>query len=263
MLSILITHYNRPKALAKCIEALRGFGFDVPFELVVSDDGSSAEVQETVKTLSIDTLVTTNVNQGLANNINKGLKACNGTFLLYVQEDFIIDSNFHQVFNEGLVLLKAKTLDMVRYRANYRFEKLLACSKHVYEIPKFSFKNFHINTFRYSDHPFLTTLQFYETFGYYLEGTSVGYGETEFAIRIMTSDAKIGITKENYFHNIDVESTLGRVGSKKKTTIGTKIKRFARALRQHLEWMLYNPKQRKLYTYTNNRSGPVDSNRKL
>lgn len=253
MLSILITHYNRPEALKKCINTLRDFNFNINYEIVVSDDGSNIENIEKLKDFQIDTLVTTKVNQGLAANINKGLKACIGANILYVQEDFLIDSKFNEVFLEGLVLLEKGILDMVRYRANYVFSKLIKCSDNIFRIPKFSFSNFNINTFQYSDHPFLTTKTFYETYGYYLENTSVGYGETEFAIRIMKSTAKIGITKINYFHAIDVESTLGQGLYINKSKIRKKIKRFARALRQHFEWVLYNPNKRKLYTYKNRR----------
>ena len=252
MLSILITHYNRFEALKKCINTLRDFNFNVSYEIVVSDDGSDAENLEAVKALHVDTLVTTKVNQGLAANLNKGIKACKGLYILYVQEDFLIDSKFSDVLPEGLALLKDETLDMVRYRSNYVFNKLIKCSNNVFRIPKFSFQNFNINTFQYSDHPFLTTRKFYETYGYYLENTSVGYGETEFAIRIMKSKAKIGITKKNYFHNIDVESTLGSLKDK-NSKFKKRIRRVVRALRQHIEMLLYNPQNRKLYTYKNKR----------
>lgn len=263
MLSILITHYNRPSALKKCINALRNYNFNLDYEIIISDDGSDLAILKSIESLAYDKLITTHINKGLANNINKGINACAGDYLLYVQEDFIIDKNFIEVFEEGLKLLKTNKLDMIRYRANYKFNKLIPCSKSIYEIPKFSIKNFNINTFRYSDHPFLTTPNFYKKYGYYLEGTSVGYGETEFAIRIMNSKAKIGITKENYFHNIDVESTLGDFSNKQKSKLSKKIKRFARAIRQHVEWILYRPNNRKLYTYTNNRKSGINSKSKL
>lgn len=254
MLSILITHFNRPKALQECICSIRGFDFGIEYEIVVSDDCSSIENINQIKKLSIDNLLISNKNAGLANNLNKGIRACKGSYILYVQEDFTIDKNFKEVFQEGLALLREDVLDMVRFRANYTFSKLYNCSKNIFIIPTFSFANFNINTFQYSDHPFLTTSKFYKRFGYYLENTSGPYGETEYSIRLMKSKAKIGITKKNYFHTIDVMSTIEPKIINQKFRLNKSTRRFARALRQHLEWILYNPKKRKLYTYKNKKN---------
>ncbi len=254
MISILTTHYNRPYALVSCLEAIKDAKLDFDYEVVISDDGSDKETIAIISKLEIDTLVLATKNEGLAANLNKGIKACQGDYILYVQEDFLIQKDFSKVFFEGLHLLDSGVLDMVRYRANYRFNFLLPCSENIWIIPKFSFRNFNINTFRYSDHPFLTTPGFFERFGYYLERTSGGYGETEYAIRIMKSKARIGITSKNYFdENSGAISTMYTMPFESKTGLKKYIWRFARALRQHLEWILYHPKRRKLYTYKNKR----------
>ena len=255
MISILITHYNRPEALAACLKAIKDAQLDFEYEIVVSDDGSSQESHNIINNLLIDRLVLANENQGLASNLNKGIKACTGKYILYVQEDFVMIPEFNNVLQEGIDLLDSKTLDMVRYRANYTFKHLLPCSKNILKIPRFSFHNFNINTFQYSDHPFITTHSFYDTYGYYLENTTVGYGETEYAIRILNSKAKIGITRKNYFNNVENAVSTVYVNPKKIDFRNfKKIRRFARALRQHLEWLLYSPNNRKLYTYKNKRT---------
>jgi len=254
MISILTTHYNRPDALIACLKAINNVHLNFPYEIVVSDDGSRKDTIDILKKLEIDTLVLANANGGLAANLNKGIKACRGDYILYVQEDFLMIPEFKNVLQEGIELLDKHVLDMVRYRSNYKFEDLEAYSEHVFKIPKFSYRNFFINTFQYSDHPFLTTPSFYDTFGYYLENTSVGYGETEYAIRILKSKARIGITKQNYFKNVEgARSTVYDTVMPKRRGMKKALWRFARALRQHLEWLLYNPNQRKLYTYKNKR----------
>ena len=254
MISILTTHYNRSEALVLCLKAIEEVHLDVDYEIVVSDDGSDQEHLDTIKTLNIDTLVLSNKNEGLASNLNKGIKACKGKYILYVQEDFLMLPEFKNVLKEGLELLDAHILDMIRYRSNYRFKKLQACTENISKIPKFSLKNFHINTFQYSDHPFLTTPSFFDTVGYYLDNTSVGYGETEFAIRILKSNARIGISKRNYFNNIEgVSSTVYSSDMRQRRGIKKRLWRFVRAVRQHLEWLLYNPEKRGLFTYTNRR----------
>ncbi len=258
MLSILITHYERPQIIAECLDKIRQINWACKIEIVVSDDGSTINAQNFLKTLNIDTLLLSERNLGLASNLNRGLKACRGEYILYVQEDFFVDPAFVEVIEESLMLLKVKTLDMVRYCANYRFNHLIPITKKINKIPRFSLRNFNINTFHYSDNPFMTTPSFFEQFGYFLENTSGGYGETEFAIRILNSDAKIGITNKYYFkhaHGIssvmDVDLAIPKAN--RKSGIKKKIWRFARAIRQHLEWLLYNPNTRKLYTYSNKR----------
>jgi len=254
MLSILITHYNRPAALAICIAAIRSLEFPLPIELVVSDDCSEPEKLLQLQNLQIDILVTTPVNQGLTSNLNKGLKACKGNYILYVQEDFIIKPEFLSLLPESMDLLNSGALDMIRFRANYVFNHLIPLTKHIFEIPKFSFRNFNINTFQYSDNPFLTTPAFFEKLNYFLEHTSGGYGETEFAIRVLKSTSKIGIANKNYFRaNEDSFSVMVTEPVKKHPSFKRKIWRFARALRQHLEWVLYKPSNRKLFTYKNKR----------
>lgn len=259
MISILISHYKRPKTIIECLKAIRLVAWDRPIEIVVADDGSDSEVQDLLKTLSIDTLLLSEKNMGLASNLNKGLKACKGDYILYVQEDFMVKPDFVEVIEESLKVLNEGVLDMIRYCANYRFNHLIPITEKINIIPRFSFRNFNVNTFQYSDNPFMTTPTFFKRFGYFLENTSGGYGETEFAMRILKSDAKIGITNKYYFkhtHGIpsvmDVDSNIPKV--KGKTRTKKKIWRFARAIRQHLEWMLYNPKNRKLYTYSNKRT---------
>ncbi|MFK7782438.1 glycosyltransferase family 2 protein [Psychroserpens sp.] len=252
MLSILITHFNRPEALAICIEAIIKIEFPIPIELVVSDDGSQLKYLDQLQDLPIDTLVTTPVNKGLASNLNRGIKACKGDYILYVQEDFIIKPEILNVLPESFELLNSKQLDMVRFRANYVFSHLIPLTNHVSRIPKFSIRNFNINTFQYSDNPFLSTPAFFERLNYFLENSSGPYGETEFAIRVLKSKSKIGIADKNYFGaNVESSSVMVTETVKKRLGFKRKIWRFARALRQHLEWILYQPNKRKLFTYKN------------
>ena len=125
-LSILITHYNRSEALKACLEAIDAVGFSCNYEIVISDDGSNEAHLNHIKTLKYDQLLSSEGNQGLTNNINKGLKACKGAYILYCQEDFLLSPQVACVLDECLDLLKNNVLDMVRLTANYRFNYLKA-----------------------------------------------------------------------------------------------------------------------------------------
>jgi len=254
MVSILITHYNRPLALKKCIANLHSIDWKVPYEIVVSDDGSTNENIEHIKKEKIDTLVLSKSNQGLATNLNKGIKACQGEYLLYCQEDFLVSSNILYIIHDCFNILNTGRLDMIRLTANYKFSKLIKLTNEIYKIPKFSFKNFNINTFQYSDHPYIIKRGFFDEYGYFLEGTSGPYGETEYAIRILNSKAKIGITNKRYaIEQKGVNSIMNTQITVKKRSGPKQFWRFARAIRQHFEWFMYSKSNRKLLTYKNSR----------
>ncbi|MGK0307327.1 MAG: glycosyltransferase involved in cell wall biosynthesis [Urechidicola sp.] len=254
MISILITHYNRPNALKACIQNIRSINWPIPFEIVVSDDGSTDENLSKINSESIDKLVLADTNQGLASNLNKGIKACEGDYLLYCQEDAIISLDIEKILLECLSILDDSNLDMIRLRANYKFPHLINVSENILRIPRFSFRNFNVNTFQYSDNPFITRTNFFNKYGYYLEGTSGPYGETEYAIRILNSNVNIGITKIKYaFWQKEIQSIINTQIPIKNRKGPKELWRFLRALRQHLEWVLYFKKNRKLKTYKNNR----------
>jgi len=254
MLSILITHYNRPIALQACLDTILDLKLAIPYEIVVTDDGSTQENVNRIKEMKIDTLLLSENNQGLSSSLNKGIKACKGEYLLYCQEDAVLSSELSALLVDFFEILDSEHLDMIRLRANYVFPSLIKISDVVSRIPRFSFKNFNVNTFQYSDNPFVTKKNFYIKYGFYLEGVSGHYGETEYAIRILNSKAKIGITNKKYAKwQQEVKSVMVINNPVKKRKGAKKFWQLARALRQHLEWLLYSKSNRKLYTYTNNR----------
>ncbi len=255
MISILITHYNRFEALKRCIEAFKKLKLQ-DIEIVVADDCSTDEVQAHLKGLPVDTLILSKKNQGLASNLNQGLKACKGQFILYCQEDFIVKPELIDYLDEAKLIISNKQADMCRLKANYRFPHLLKLSTNFSLIPKFSLKNFYYNTFQYSDNPFLTTPDFFNRFGYFLNNVSGPYGENEYAIRIMKSNAKIAISHLYFFiPNQQSESVImhGVPVNKRNILKKLKLHRLMRAIRFHVEFIFYNSKKRGLLTLKNNR----------
>lgn len=255
-LSILITHYNRPDALLKCIDAIKNINWEIDYEIIVSDDGSKVENIERIKLINNISLLLSEKNQGLAANINKGINACKGNYILYCQEDFLIVKDLELILNELYFVLDNNKLDLVRLRANYSFPFLNKITNNVFEIPKFSWKNFLYNAFQYSDNLFITTPSFFVKNGLYLENTSGDYGEAEYAIRIFNSKAKIGITKRYYSQDVvGSESVMRKISAeiKRKNKLTKKLKQYLRAFRLHIERLLYNPQKRGLVTYKNKR----------
>ncbi len=257
LISILITHFNRIESLEKCLKAFEKIDFsNFKIEIVVSDDGSEIKIQEQLKALKIDTLVLSERNEGLASNLNKGINACKGNYILYCQEDFLPQVELSSYMPQIVETLDSGKAEMIRLQANYVFPKLLPLSEEIKLIPKFSWKNYYYNTFQYSDNPFITTRSFFDKYGYFLENTCGAYGENEYAIRIMNSNAKIAIVNKYPFKAIkEVASVMDMQQKKRKRKFLRKIgiHKFIRASRLHLEYIFYNRKKRKLLTIENKR----------
>ncbi|GGA86123.1 hypothetical protein GCM10008015_28530 [Flavobacterium palustre] len=252
-ISFLITHFNRPSDLALCIDAIKKIPIS-NYEIVVSDDGSTIENIERIQSYEIDQIVLAPFNQGLAANINKGLKACRGKYIIYCQEDFVLDVEINTVLPECFELLENKKVDMIRFTSNFYFKKIIPLTLTISRIPKFSFRNFLYNYYQYSDHPFITKKSFYVKYGYYQEETSGRYGETEYAIRILKSNAKIGITNQFMAFSIaGSQSVLANESNKKQNRklINKSLLKIARAFRLYLECALYENSKRGLKTYKN------------
>lgn len=251
--SFLITHYNRPLDLIKCIEGIMKIPI-LNYEIVVSDDGSSDENIKLLQDFKTDKLILSKTNQGLAVNINKGIRACQGEYIIYCQEDFILNSNIIDILPECFELLHSQRANMIRLKSDYEFKKLITLTQNIFLIPKFSFRNFFVNAYQYSDHPFITTREFYNNYGFYLENTSGDYGETEYAIRIFKSKAKIAIVPNKYISSVEgSKSVIDRNVKFKnpKFKINKSLIKIARAFRLHLECILYNKSKRGLVTYKN------------
>lgn len=252
-ISFLITHYNRPIDLLKCLGAIKNLKV-LDSEIVVCDDASQEEHLKLIQGYEIDRLVFSKMNQGLAANINKGIEACQGEYIVYCQEDFLLDPSISSILPEYLDLLKKEKVDMIRLTSNSPFNRLIPLTATVSLIPKFSFRNFLQNYYQYSDHPFVTRKFFYHKYGNYLEHTSGRYGETEYAIRILKSNAKIGITNQILASTIEGSQSVLVNESKaanKEYHLNKKLIRIARALRLYLELMLYDSTKRGLITYKN------------
>lgn len=252
-ISFLITHYNRPIDLLKCLQAIKSLNV-LDSEIIVCDDGSIEEHFITIQNYDIDVLIGSNKNQGLAANINKGIKACKGEYIIYCQEDFLLAKDLSIVLLECIDLLHKEKVDMIRFTSNSVFRKLIPLSEKVSLIPKFSFQNILHNYYQYSDHPFVTKNNFYNKYGDYLEGTSGRYGETEYAIRILKSNARIGLTNQTLVSEIDGSHSVlvnESMAANREWNLNKKWIKIARAFRLYLELILYNTSKRGLITYKN------------
>lgn len=220
--ALLITHYNRSRSLERLLQAFRNLGcsFD---EIVVSDDGSKPAHLAVLRELSNHfsfKLVTTEVNRGLGNNINKGQDAVTAPLTLYVQEDFEPSENFPSHFSDALVFMKERSeLDIIRFYAYFKYPYTRPYLKGFLEMVFRSapwYMN-HLKFHFYSDHPHLRRSNFFEKFGRYKEGISGDKTEYSMSLSFIKNKAQ-GLFFEAFTtvfyqkNSSDEPSTMGRAG---------------------------------------------------
>jgi len=191
--SLLITHYNRSTSLERLLKTFKEL--DIHFkEIIVSDDSSQPVHLDHIKSLHSDyefTLVSTPVNKGLGNNINKGQLAVKTPFTLYVQEDFIPLPDFYPHFKDALEIMDVEPdLDIIRFYAYSPYPYMKPYGKGFSEMvykPYFGDKN---KVYVYSDHPHLRRNTFFERFGQYREGLKVDRTEYSMCVAFIKNKGR-------------------------------------------------------------------------
>ncbi|QJD94565.1 glycosyltransferase family 2 protein [Mucilaginibacter robiniae] len=198
--TLLVTHYNRSQSLERLLQTFQNqqivFG-----GIVVSDDGSKPEHLNRLKSLQSVynyNLVTTPVNKGLGNNINKGQDAVTTPYTLYIQEDFDPYKNYGVHLSDALsIMQERKDIDLVRFYAYFKYPYLKpyrnGFSEMVFKIWYLGYRKFHC----YSDHPHLRRTSFFKKFGRYPEGLKGDRTEFLMAISFLKNKGK-GMFYEDY-----------------------------------------------------------------
>ncbi|WP_026903381.1 glycosyltransferase [Pedobacter glucosidilyticus] len=199
-ISLLITHYNRTASLERLLNSF--VDIDISFgEIVVSDDGSKPENLKRLTDLQTKfdfKLVSTPINKGLGNNINKGQKAVSKPLTLYVQEDFIPCGDFLNYLTQAEEIMIAKPeLDIIRFYAYFKYPYLKpyknGFSEMIFKLWYPGYKKFYM----YSDHPHLRRSNFLEKFGYYTEGVKGDVTEYNMMMSFLKNRGK-GMFHQHY-----------------------------------------------------------------
>jgi len=227
--TLLITHYNRSASLERLLKSfkLQGISFE---DVVVSDDGSKPENLEKVKALQNTfnfRLITTPVNKGLGNNINKGQDAVKTPYTLYVQEDFEPKEIFATHFKDALQFMQDDPeLDIARFYAYFKYPYTKPYGKGFSEMvfKTSPFANNHLKFYVYSDHPHLRRTTFFEKFGRYREGIKGDLTEYSMAVSFIQKKGK-GIFFDNFTdlfyqkNSPDEPSTMNRASWRESKNI--------------------------------------------
>lgn len=217
-ITLLVTHYNRSVSLERLLKSFKDqeilFG-----DIVISDDGSKPEHLN--KLLSLQStypfrLITTPVNKGLGNNINKGQDAVTTPYTLYVQEDFNPFVGYKKHLQDALSIAEERTdIDMIRFYAYFKYPYLKpyrdGFSEMIFKPWYPGYRKFHC----YSDHPHLRRSTFFSKFGRYAEGMKGDRTEFLMAISFLKNNGKAMFYEDykglfNQANSSDEPSTMTR-----------------------------------------------------
>ena len=171
--TLLVTHYNRSASLENLLRSFKNLNC-VFEDIVVSDDGSKPEHQQYLKKLQDEfpfRLITTPVNKGLGNNLNKGQDAVVTPYTLYVQEDFTPTAIFPMHFSDALKMLNERPdFDIARFYAYVPYPYLRPFKNGFSEMLIKPWYANYMKIYYYSDHPHLRRSNYFKKFGRYPEG---------------------------------------------------------------------------------------------
>lgn len=201
--TLLVTHYNRSTSLEKLLKGFKDINCSFE-DIVVSDDGSKPEQLQYIKGLQNDysfRLITTPINKGLGNNINKGQDAVNTSYTLYIQEDFVPKDNFAKHFTDALTIMQEdKKWDMVTLYSYAPYPYLepfkLGFSEKVFHLSPWYTNN--LKFYLYGDHPHLRRSSFLKDFARYPEGLNGDVTEMEMSLSFIKNNGKCLFYDDHY-----------------------------------------------------------------
>jgi glycosyltransferase involved in cell wall biosynthesis len=185
LVSILFITYKRIDLLERSMAAIRE-NTDYPnLQIVISDDASPPEIQAKMRALPADVHVLPTKNRGLGANINQGMAACLGKYILMVQDDWICEGP-RTYLRDAVMLMEAQPgVGLVSFSLTLaiadRLEKLEGVAERAVLYPLDPAERDY--PFLYSDQPHLRREAINEMMGPYLEDRDMAKCEYDYERR--------------------------------------------------------------------------------
>ena len=98
--SVIIPVYNAQEGIKQCMDSLLNQSF-TDFEIILLNDGSTDNSLEVIKKYAADNdfiRVIDKENEGVAKTRNKGIQLANGKYIVFIDNDDFVDSDYLERF---------------------------------------------------------------------------------------------------------------------------------------------------------------------
>lgn len=231
-ISVLFITYTRIDLLKKTYDTFL-LNTDYPrekLELILCDDGSPEFIQDEMKKLKFDKYLFATKNEGMARNVNKGILATSGKYILQLQDDWLCKgpSNYLKL---GIKALEENTeIGLIRYRLGIKYlctSKSFNNGLNVIHILNRDQKDtvkrkyYRKDTFLYSDNPHLKRKELHEKLGLYESYKYLPQVELDFCLRFNNAQ----MFKVGYIAGFEeVFEHIGESQSNRKNTLLSRIR---------------------------------------
>ena len=125
LVSVLFITYKRIELLKETLESFL-LNTDYPresLELILCDDGSPVEIQKEMNNLKFNKLLFAKKNEGMAANVNKGILAASGEYILQLQDDWECKGPKDYLTLGVKALEENSDVGIIRYRLGIKYPK--------------------------------------------------------------------------------------------------------------------------------------------
>jgi glycosyltransferase involved in cell wall biosynthesis len=184
LVSVLFLTYKRFELLERSVRTFRQ-NTDYPnLQLVISDDGSSSEIQTRIRRLPADVFALMPKNRGLGANNNNGLRHCTGKYILMIQDDCMCSGPPDYLRNTIQIMEANPDVGLVNY---YGAPHPLDESRALAGSSEPSFIATAVD-FLYADQPHVMSRAAFDLIGYYIEPRGIGNCEDDYRRRWQAQD---------------------------------------------------------------------------
>ena len=206
--SIIILNYNTCEYIKMCIESIRCYTQDEPYEIIVVDNGSNDGSVLWLKMQQDVRCIFNEINEGFPKGCNQGLEVASGSELLLLNSDTIVTPRWLK--NMKLALLSRPEVGAVGCVTNFcsNLQEINAPYKGLDKLFTFAEEFNHSNPLQWERRLrlvgfcYLFKREVFDKIGYLDERFSPGnYEDDDYSLRIWQAGYELLLCKDTFIHH--------------------------------------------------------------
>lgn len=222
LVSVLFITFRRFHLLQRTVQTFLSNSRYPKLELVIADDGSPPEVQRALRSLPVQRVVASAANRGLGANMNAGLRACTGKYILSLQDDWECNGPSDYLLNAVAAIEASPAIGLIRFYGidesmNHTREAAFPGLRELEFPPTIT----DANRYLYSDTPHLKSRELCEALGEYREDLRMEDCEREYAERFLRQRRFVAAYFPQYMNSVFIH--IGAAESFRTNTAAARL----------------------------------------